>query len=68
MEMVQYRKHLHKNLWFWGPVLINFGEQREAIQKAINQHHIDQPNTSSDHFTITGHSIRDIDGICKARK
>lgn len=31
------------------------------MQKAVSQHLIDQPTTSSDHFTITGHSILDID-------
>ena len=57
-----------------------FGEHRCAIEKALNQRHIDQPTAVSDHFTLPGHSINNIeliplelinanrDGIRKARE
>ena len=37
-----------------------FGEHRRAIEKAITHRHIDQPTAVSDHFTLPGHSINDI--------
>ena len=57
-----------------------FGEHRRAIEKALKQRHIDQPTAVSDHFSLPGHSINNIeliplelinsnrDGIHKARK
>ena len=51
------------------------GELRRAIEKAITRRHIDQPTAVSDHFTLPGHSINDIelihsnrDSIRKARE
>ena len=56
-----------------------FGEHRRAIEKAIQRHHINQPTAVSDHFSLPGHSINNIelipleliksnrDGIRKAR-
>ena len=55
-----------------------FGEHRRAIENAITHRHIDEPTAVSDHFTLPGHSINDIeliplelihsnrDSICKA--
>ena len=40
-----------------------FGEHRRAIEKAITHRHIDQPTAVSDHFTLPGHSINDIELI-----
>ena len=37
-----------------------FGERRRAIK---NQRHIDQPTAVSDHFTLPGHSINNIELI-----
>ena len=51
-----------------------------AIEKAIQRHHINQPTAVSDHFSLPGHSINNIelipleliksnrDGIRKARE
>ena len=55
-------------------------EHRRAIEKSIKQRLIDQPTAVSDHFTLPGHSITNIelipielikwnrDGIRKARE
>jgi len=40
-----------------------FEEHRCAIEKPITQSHTDQPSTVSDHFTLPGHSINDIELI-----
>ena len=40
-----------------------FGEHRRAIEKAITHRHIDQPTAVSDHFTLPGHSINNIELI-----
>ena len=40
-----------------------FGEHRRAIEKTITHRHIDQPTAVSDHFTLPGHSINDIELI-----
>ena len=57
-----------------------FGEHRRAIEKAITQRDIDQPTAVSDHFTLPGHSLNNLeliplklinsnrDAICKARE
>ena len=57
-----------------------FGEHRRAVEKAIQRHHINQPTAVSDHFSLPGHSINNIelipleliksnrDGIRKARE
>ena len=57
-----------------------FGEHRRALEKAIQRHHINQPTAVSDHFSLPGHSINNIelipleliklnrDGIRKARE
>ena len=57
-----------------------FGEHRRAIEKAIQRHHIYHPTAVSDHFSLPGHSINNIelipleliksnrDGIRKARE
>ena len=45
------------------PLSDRFGEHRRAIEKAITQRHIDQPTPVSDHFTLPGHSINDIELI-----
>ena len=57
-----------------------FGEHRRATEKAIQRLHINQPTAVSDHFSLIGHSINNIelipqeliksnrDGIRKARE
>ena len=57
-----------------------FGKHKRAIEKALQQRHIDQPTAVSDHLTLPGHSINNIeiiplelinsnrDGIRKARE
>ena len=40
-----------------------FGEHRREIEKALQQRHIDQPTAVSDHFTLPGHSIKNIELI-----
>ena len=40
-----------------------FGEHRRAIEKAIQRHHINQPTAVSDHFSLPGHSINNIELI-----
>ena len=57
-----------------------FGEQRRTIDKAIQRRHTNQPTAVSDHFSLPGHSINNIelipleliksnrDGIRKARE
>ena len=37
-----------------------FGEHRRAVEKAITQRDIDQPTTVSDHFTLPGHSLNNL--------
>ena len=41
----------------------SFGEHRRAIEKAITHRYIDQPTAVSNHFTLPGHSINDIELI-----
>ena len=43
-----------------------FGEHRRAIEKAIQRHHINQPTAVSDHFSLPGHSINNIELIPSA--
>ena len=38
-------------------------EHRRAIEKAIQRHHINQPTAVSDHFSLPGHSINNIELI-----
>ena len=52
-----------------------FGEHRRAIEKSLKQRHINQPTAVSDHFTLPGHLINNIelinsnrDGIRNARE
>ena len=57
-----------------------FGEHRRIIEKSIQRRHINQPTAVSDHFSLPGHSINNIelipleliksnrDGIRKARE
>ncbi len=40
-----------------------FGECRRAIETAINHRHINQPTADSDHFTLPGHLIINIELI-----
>ena len=40
-----------------------FGEHRRIIEKAIQRRHINQPTTVSDHFSLPGHSINNIELI-----
>ena len=40
-----------------------FGEHRRTIKKAIQRRHINQPTAVSDHFTLPGHSINNIELI-----
>ena len=57
-----------------------FREHRRTIEKATQRRHINQPTAVSDHFSLTGHSINNIeltpleliksnkDGIRKAKE
>ena len=40
-----------------------FGEQRLAIEKALNQYHFSHPTAVSDYFSLSDHSIKDIELI-----
>ena len=40
-----------------------FGEHRYALEKAITHCDIDQPTTVSDHFTLPGHSLNNLEMI-----
>ena len=40
-----------------------FGEHRRAVEKAITQRDIDQPTAVSDHFTLPGHSLNNLELI-----
>ena len=40
-----------------------FGERRRAIEKAMKQRLIHQPNAVSDHYSFPGHSTIDIELI-----
>ena len=40
-----------------------FGEHRRAVEKAITQRDIDEPTTVSDHFTLPGHSLNNLELI-----
>ena len=40
-----------------------FGEHRRAVEKAIPQRGIDQPTAVSDHFTLPGHSLNNLELI-----
>ena len=40
-----------------------FGEHRRALEKAITQRDIDQPTAVSDHFTLPGHSLNNLELI-----
>ena len=40
-----------------------FGEHRRAVEKAITQSDIDQPTAVSDHFTLPGHSLNNLELI-----
>ena len=38
-------------------------EHRRAVEKAITQRDIDQPTAVSDHFTLSGHSLNNLELI-----
>ena len=40
-----------------------FGEHRRSVEKAFTQPDIDQPTAVSDHFTLPGHSLNDLELI-----
>ena len=40
-----------------------FGEHRRAVEKAITQRDIDKPTAVSDHFTLPGHSLNNLELI-----
>ena len=40
-----------------------FGEHGRAVEKAITQLYIDQPTAVSDHFTLPGHSLNNLELI-----
>ena len=40
-----------------------FGEHRRAVEKAISQRDIDQATAVSDHFTLPGHSLNNLELI-----
>ena len=40
-----------------------FGEHRRAVEKAITQRGIDKPTAVSDHFTLPGHSLSNLELI-----
>ena len=40
-----------------------FGEHRRAVEKAITQRDINQPTAVSDHFTLHGHSLNNLELI-----
>ena len=42
---------------------IHRGEHRRAVEKAITQRDIDQPTAVSDHFTLPGHSLNNLELI-----
>ena len=39
------------------------GEHQRAVEKAITQRDIDQPTAVSDHFTLPGHSLNNLEVI-----
>ena len=56
-------KEVHSKPRLHISVNLLFGEHRRAVEKAITQRDIDQPTAVSDHFTLPGHSLNNLELI-----